>query len=109
MTLWCKPTNRSRLTAAEFGFCHMVCFRQTQSWSFGYSKRLGSEERKMVASTERRAQAEESLAQADRGDSSPPSALEAFMALAADFVDCAADSLGSSAVVQQPQQIRPKA
>jgi hypothetical protein len=86
----------------------MVCFGQTRSWSFGYSKRLGSEERKIVASTERRAQAEESLAQADRDNSTTPSALQAFMALAADCIDCAADSLGSPAVVQQPQQIRPK-
>ena len=62
----------------------------------------------MVTSAEHRAQAEENLAQVDRDDSRTPSAVEAFMALAADSIDCAAGPLGGPAIVQQPQQIQPK-
>jgi hypothetical protein len=64
----------------------------------------------MRTSAEYRAQAEKKLAQADRddGNSLTPSALEALRALAADSIDCAVDPLGSSAIVQQPQQIQLK-
>jgi hypothetical protein len=60
----------------------------------------------MVTSAEHRARAEENLAQVDRDDSRTPSAVEAFMALTADSIDCAAGPLWRPRQSAQPQQIQ---